>query len=262
MTTQVPSTLINWVNPPSAPSQSAKYVFAAPNASGGVPAFRQLVVSDILGIGTAASLNTGTSGANIPLLNGVNTWAAAQAFSVRPTFNGNTPWDNGNLPTPASLGAAGSFTTLSASGLITPTSTIGIKGTVTNDSAQAGSVGEFVTNNATGVSLSSGTSSNITSISLTAGDWDVSGVIQFSPAGTTVMQLQYASVNTVSATGGALGSATNMNFTSTAGNGSTVPTPVVRLSLTATTTVYLVSQQFFTTSTCTAGGLLRARRVR
>lgn len=34
-------------------------------------------------------------------------------------------------------------TTVSASGLITPTSTVGIAGTVTNDSAQAGSIGEY-----------------------------------------------------------------------------------------------------------------------
>ena len=30
--------------------------------------------------GTAATINTGTSGATVPLLNGVNTWAAAQSF--------------------------------------------------------------------------------------------------------------------------------------------------------------------------------------
>lgn len=32
-----------------------------------------------LGLGTAATQNTGTSGANVPLLNGTNTWSAAQA---------------------------------------------------------------------------------------------------------------------------------------------------------------------------------------
>lgn len=39
--------------------------------------------------------------------------------------------------------SSGAFTTLSASGLISPVSTVGIAGTVTNDSAQAGSVGEY-----------------------------------------------------------------------------------------------------------------------
>lgn len=50
-----------------------------------------------LGLGTAATVNTGTSGAVVPLLNGTNTWAAQQTMSVRPVFNGNTPWDSGNL---------------------------------------------------------------------------------------------------------------------------------------------------------------------
>ena len=48
-TTTVPSSLINWVTAPSAPSQTATYVFAAPNASAGVPSFRQLIASDISG---------------------------------------------------------------------------------------------------------------------------------------------------------------------------------------------------------------------
>jgi len=34
-----------------------------------------------LGLGTAATVNTGTSGATIPLLNGTNTWSASQLFS-------------------------------------------------------------------------------------------------------------------------------------------------------------------------------------
>jgi hypothetical protein len=51
-------------------------------------------------LGTAAAQNTGTSGANVPLLNGANTWSAQQTQNVRPIFNGNTPWDSGNLVTP------------------------------------------------------------------------------------------------------------------------------------------------------------------
>lgn len=35
-----------------------------------------------LGLGTAATQNTSTSGANVPLMNGANTWSALQTFSV------------------------------------------------------------------------------------------------------------------------------------------------------------------------------------
>jgi hypothetical protein len=54
----------------------------------------------------------------------------------------------------------------------------------------------------------------------------------------------------------------NIAGTQSAGAGGNVVTPVVRISLSATTTVYLVAQGNFTTSTCQAGGVIRARRAR
>ncbi len=39
-----------------------------------------------LGLGTAATQDTGTSGATIPFLNGTNTWANTQTFTVAPVF--------------------------------------------------------------------------------------------------------------------------------------------------------------------------------
>jgi len=39
-----------------------------------------------LGLGTAATQNTGTSGANVPLLNAANTWSLAQTFTTAPVF--------------------------------------------------------------------------------------------------------------------------------------------------------------------------------
>jgi hypothetical protein len=53
--TTLPSSLINWVTAPSAPNQTAKFVFAAPNAAAGVPTFRALLPSDITGVGVTAS---------------------------------------------------------------------------------------------------------------------------------------------------------------------------------------------------------------
>ncbi|MER9912796.1 hypothetical protein NKJ71_19410 [Mesorhizobium sp. M0050] len=38
--------------------------------------------------GTAATQNTGTSGANVPLLNGINTWSGIQTFSANPSLTG------------------------------------------------------------------------------------------------------------------------------------------------------------------------------
>jgi hypothetical protein len=47
----------------------------------------QPTYGDISGLGTAATQNTGTSGATLPFLNGVNTWSAAQTFSNGATIN-------------------------------------------------------------------------------------------------------------------------------------------------------------------------------
>lgn len=55
------------------PSKAAKTVFAAPNASAGVPLFRLLVTTDI---------PTGTTGANIPLLSGTNVWGGSQTVGA------------------------------------------------------------------------------------------------------------------------------------------------------------------------------------
>lgn len=41
-----------------------------------------------LGLGTAATQNTNTSGANVPLMNGVNTWSGAQGLPLASTYNG------------------------------------------------------------------------------------------------------------------------------------------------------------------------------
>ncbi|WP_322882849.1 tail fiber protein [Sinorhizobium medicae] len=45
-----------------------------------------------LGLGTAATRSTGTSGANVPLLDGANTWSAAQIFSSNPTISNTAPY--------------------------------------------------------------------------------------------------------------------------------------------------------------------------
>jgi hypothetical protein len=137
-----------------------------------------------------------------------------------------------------------------------------ITGVADGSNAGAGIVGEYVTANASGVSLTSGVSVNATSISLTAGDWDVSGVVVYSPAGTTILQLQYGGVSTTSASLGAFQYALYNNNNTNAGAGGAITTPTVRVSVAATTTVYLVAQGVFTTSTCTVAGLIRARRIR
>lgn len=139
-------------------------------------------------------------------------------------------------------------------------------GTNTNDNAAIGNEGEYISSVvavASAVSLASGTSANITSVSLTAGDWDVSGVIDFHPSGTTTMTLLQGGNSLVTNT---LGLQDTSFAVTIAGATSSIdlsfPIPVFRRSLAATTTIYLVTSATFGVSTLSAYGTIRARRVR
>jgi hypothetical protein len=141
-------------------------------------------------------------------------------------------------------------------------------GTTTNDNANAGNVGEFISSNVaigSAVSLTTATPANVTSISLTAGDWDVRGNIGFSEAGTTTSTSQIAAIGQTSATlptapnGGCYNSNSGSGVT---GAGFVMSTGSCRVTLASTTTLYLVAQANFAISTNAAYGFIGARRVR
>jgi hypothetical protein len=120
------------------------------------------------------------------------------------------------------------------------------------------------------VSLTTATPANVTSITLSPGDWDISGVLDFNPAATTSVTNVTASVSLTSATlsgqtgGNGLGTDPTMAWNQAASVPAGVmalEVPAVRLSITKTTTVYLVAQATFTVSTMTAYGTIRANRV-
>jgi hypothetical protein len=142
-------------------------------------------------------------------------------------------------------------------------------GTTTNDNAAAGYIGEYISSTVligAEVTLTNATPANVTSISLTAGDWDVSGQVSFDPAGTTQGTVFAGGINTVSATlptaPGAGAYFLNTDVPGTAGTANYGPVGVVRISISTTTTVYLVAQSNFTVSTMKAYGFIGARRSR
>lgn len=197
---------------------------------------------------------TGTTG---QMLLGVT--GSTPVFGNNPTITGGTI-DNAVIG--GTTKAAGSFTTVLATGTITPSSIAGIVGTATNDNANAGSFGEFVSAQGLAVSLTSSTTANITSISLTAGDWDVRGNVEFIPAGGTTFTQALSGANTVSATLPAAPSRSLGNYTTAAGQGQTLVVPTTRVSIASTTTVYLTAFASFSGSTLTASGFISARRIR
>ena len=141
-------------------------------------------------------------------------------------------------------------------------------GTQTNDNAPTGFLGEYVISTiATGssVALTTTVAANVTSISLTAGDWDISGAICYTFGATT----SYTNLaGGASTTTGVLPSQEKLfDFETpatvpTAGADCTFVIPTIRISIAATTTIFLVTTTTFTVSTLKAYGFLAARRAR
>jgi hypothetical protein len=137
--------------------------------------------------------------------------------------------------------------------------------TQTNDLASSGNIGEFVTSTVTSGAakvLISTSVINVTSIQLTGGDWDVTGQVDYIAGGGAVIQYMQQGSNTVS---GALPS--QDAFSSIVLGASVVtdpgnPIPLNRISVSTTTTTFLVTKASFTIGTLSAYGSIRARRVR
>jgi hypothetical protein len=207
----------------------------------------------------------------------------ASLLASPPAIGGTTP-------------AAGSFTTLSSSGAatlsslgvtnaITPSQTAGIVGTTTNNSANSGSVGEYVSSTVlvgSAVTLPNSTVENVTSVSLTAGDWDCSGNTWFATngSGSGVAGPSFAGwINTTSATEPTAPGAggfqqlylptppTSVVIFAVSTNMIGMPTGTIRESLSTTTTVYLGAASGYTqagagTTSVLGFGFLGCRRVR
>jgi len=242
----------------------------------------------LIGEGTSAVATVGP-GSNGQMLLGVT--SADPYWGNNPAISGGTV---DNSPIGNTTASSGKFTTLSATGavsgagftsLLSPYATLAsptftgtvtiptgasitkpnIIGTATNDNASAGSVGEYATANTSATSLTTNTAANCTSVSLTAGDWDVQAVVGFTPTGTTAISRLQTGVSTTSATLGILGTVGSQTFINTGTVTNTymqIPSPVVRVSLSATTTVYAIGHAIFSASTLTCDGFIRARRVR
>jgi len=163
--------------------------------------------------------------------------------------------------------------TLGVTGTITPGQTTGIVGTTTNNNAQAGSVGEVISSSVdvvSAVSLTDATGAftgkTITSISLTAGDWDVYGIVGINMAATTKFTAIAGGISTTNDTlNGLYEEETRFSYGAAGlvpANVITFTFPTTRVSIASTTTYYLIGYASFSISTATAFGRISARRRR
>jgi hypothetical protein len=183
--------------------------------------------------------------------------AGAGVLSITGTANqvlASASTGNVTLSLPQSIATSSAVTFAS----VAFSSTSGIIGSTTNDSAAAGSVGQLISDVASpGTSLTSTVSVNGTSISLTAGDWDVWGSCYFS--GLT-MTLLTAGISQTSATLPDIGLCGSIGGTSL--QSSNIVALPQRVSLASTTTVYIVANGTFTGSCSLNRANIYARRRR
>lgn len=147
-------------------------------------------------------------------------------------------------------------------------------GTNTNDNASAGNIGEIVYSevvDTSAVSVSSETATTITSITVTAGDWDVYATGRFTGNTSTTVNYLLACIsnttNTLDASPvsslSAIKYATETIFNPLNGNvGPGVSVGPVRVSVSGSTTLYLVVQTQHGVSTLSGFGFIYARRAR
>jgi len=135
--------------------------------------------------------------------------------------------------------------------------------------AGAGRVGEIITANVavgSAVALTSAAGADVTTISVTAGDWDIEGILGFTGTGTTTLYEGWLS-NLGAGVRPVLPSTTPSKF-SLAGSGVSVAqftqasTGVGRYSLSGTTSVRLGASATFSAGTTSAYGIITARRAR
>lgn len=141
----------------------------------------------------------------------------------------------------------------------------GIVGVIDASNATSGTLGEYTSStvaSGSAVSLTTATAKTVTSVSLTAGDWLVSGVVAYKPAATTMITSMQSGCNTTTNAIGSLGTYSQRSLMQVPNLDQIEATPVTRINVSSTTTVYLVANASFTVSTCSAYGHIKATRIR
>jgi hypothetical protein len=215
-------------------------------------------------LGTPSS-GTLTSCTGLPVSTGISGLGTGIATALGTNVNGSGAISLTTSPTfvTPTLGAA------TATSLAFSPTTGGLIGTTAADSASAGTVGEYIESviaSGSATSLTTSTSKSITSITLTAGDWDVTGSVSFVGTSTTSYTFIQSSLSTTNNTNDITnGRAATQDISAVvpgAGTDYILPIQTCRFNVSGSTTVYLIGTATFTASTCTAYGMIRARRIR
>lgn len=198
---------------------------------------------------TAFVLNQANDTAANILMDGTQSAGTLETYA---RSNHRHPTDTSRAPV-----ASPTFT-----GAATFSGTVVSQGFTDGSEAASGKVGQVITAERTiALSLATNTPVNITSIALTAGDWEVRGVVKY---GGTASNSSYKAVG-ISSTSATLDEKLTVTVTpgtNTSLINDSLPAANERFNVTSTTTVYLVAAAGFSGGTQTVVGSILARRVR
>jgi hypothetical protein len=195
---------------------------------------------------------------------GSTTPNAVHATTLSSTGNTTLGTTGATVNTIGSSNASSTTTITAGAAVLSLTNTGGnYPGKLTSTAPAAGFIGEQIRSAvpfASAVTSTTTTVTNVTSISLTAGIWDVSGIVMYT--GMTTATFQQASISTTTATIGTVGdNAIQGVFTSTTPGDFGLSIPAYRISLAATTTVFLVGEGTYSAGTGKLYGRISATRV-
>jgi hypothetical protein len=222
---------------------------ASPTFTGTVATASRLIMSGPSG--PALTLYDTTAGR--PVFGVYNT-AGLLSFGLATPSNGNP---NGNPFVTIDQNGNAAFT-----GRVTPLG--GIVGVADGSNAAAGQVGEYLTAtvNSPGNGIGSNIWSNVTALALTAGDWDVSGIISFNPSGGPVYTWIAGSVSTTPANANPVAGTGFFLVGGLSSGLQTMQAGCGRVSLAAAQSIYLVANCNYTGGSISIYGSIQARRVR
>jgi len=158
---------------------------------------------------------------------------------------------------------SGSSTAYRATG--TEVQTFVRTGDISGGSAAAGIIGEYLSAVVTtAVTLATGITSNVATLALTAGDWNVQGEVWLliGAGGATQLEAGISTTSGVIATAPGIGTARVTVAGASLSTAAVLPMGPTRISLSASGTAYLMANLVFPSGTCTATGVISARRAR
>lgn len=143
-----------------------------------------------------------------------------------------------------------------------------IPGVVTNDSASAGNIGEYLSTalaSSAAIVVANNSATTVTALPLAAGDYDVWGQMIARSGALTVVTLLTAGINSTAAqpglTSGGIAQI-GLGAGLTGIGDTTVNVGPQRLSLAAAGTAFMMATMLFSVSTASVFGILQARRRR